>query len=281
MSKQKLRIHNTDTDNLVSNLRGEVGEIIVTWILLRQTMVQANNLKSPTLSDGLSQPELVTPDILSNKLRDEIVARLSELAEQKIGRLTFHFAQVKLGAFEPAVRAFSRFIQANRFEEKRNYDISHKELPEKWSDHKFIHIPYGTLLKGIAMALRLIKKIDRFVLGPSAPCLWREMRKRRYTPMHPPKVGYLLLPHLRLSEQERAKIIIEEAAQGQEVWTDMPTTVDGRPVTVKACRKWGAILLGQQLVMLGEYPLQELASIVTQEAIPPPSEESTSPPQNT
>lgn len=30
MSKLKLRIKNTDLDNLVSNLRGEVGEIVTT-----------------------------------------------------------------------------------------------------------------------------------------------------------------------------------------------------------------------------------------------------------
>jgi hypothetical protein len=35
MSKHKLRIHNTQLDNLISNLRGEIGEVITSWILLR------------------------------------------------------------------------------------------------------------------------------------------------------------------------------------------------------------------------------------------------------
>ena len=38
MSREKLRIHNTDLDNLVSNLRGEVGEIISSWGLMRDLL---------------------------------------------------------------------------------------------------------------------------------------------------------------------------------------------------------------------------------------------------
>ena len=33
MSKPKLRVKNTQLDNLISNLRGEVGEIITSWVL--------------------------------------------------------------------------------------------------------------------------------------------------------------------------------------------------------------------------------------------------------
>jgi hypothetical protein len=36
MSNRQSRIRDTDTDNLISNLRGEVGEVISTWVLLRR-----------------------------------------------------------------------------------------------------------------------------------------------------------------------------------------------------------------------------------------------------
>jgi hypothetical protein len=58
--------------------------------------------------------------LLRQKPDDEIVARLSELAEGKIGRLTFHFAAVKLGKLETEVKAFSAFIARERFQLKRN-----------------------------------------------------------------------------------------------------------------------------------------------------------------
>jgi hypothetical protein len=34
MSRHKLRVHKTPVDNLVANLRGEVGEIITTWTMM-------------------------------------------------------------------------------------------------------------------------------------------------------------------------------------------------------------------------------------------------------
>jgi hypothetical protein len=35
MSRQKLRVKNIQLDNLISNLRGEVSEIVTSWILSR------------------------------------------------------------------------------------------------------------------------------------------------------------------------------------------------------------------------------------------------------
>lgn len=69
--------------------------------------------------------------VLVNKLNDVLVARLSELGEPKIGQLTFHFAAIKLGALSTDVNAFQSFVSRHKFHEKRNYDISHKQLPEK------------------------------------------------------------------------------------------------------------------------------------------------------
>jgi hypothetical protein len=263
MSRYKLRIHNTDIDNLVSNLRGEIGEIIFSWVLMRNLRIQANGLQTDDIERDMKNENLTTLYILIGKLRDEIVARLSELSEKKVGQLTFYFVQEKLGQFEEEVNVFKKFIDSNRFREKRNYDISHKQLPEQWSDYKHIHIPYISILKGIAIAMRLMKKIDRVVLGPSAPYLWREMRKRRYTSAIPAKACYMMLPYLRLSEKERAEIIFQEIAEGKNVWVDMETKIDGVEVTVKACKDWGALRIGNRMMVLPEYPLQELTSIST------------------
>ena len=260
---KKLRILQTDKENLVSNLRGEVGDIVFTWVLMRDLMAQASEARSEDPHRDLSNARLARLNVLVDKLSDEIVTSLAELGEEKVGRLNFYFAGVKLGLLQQEAVKFTKFVRANRFKEKRNYDISHKELPEKWSEHKHIHIPYPTLLRGLAMALRLVKKIDAVVLGPSASHLWREMRKRRYVPMCPPRAAYMLLPYLRLSEEDRAEVIQQEMAEGKEVWVDMETVVDGVQMTVKACKEWGALLLGRRMVMLQEYPLIDLKSIET------------------
>ncbi|HNP83862.1 MAG TPA: hypothetical protein PKN47_20550 [Nitrospira sp.] len=261
MSHTKFRIHNTPLDNLVSNLRGEVGEIIFTWVLMRDLMAQAGQLRTDDLKADMENRALRTLNILTDKLSDEIIARLAELAEKKIGRLTFYFVHQKLNQFETEIETFGRLVESSRFREKRNYDISHKELPEQWTDHKSIHIPYFKVLRGIALALRLMKRIDRATLGPSSPYLWREMRKKRYEPMRPVKVGDLLLPYLRLSDQQRIEVINQEVAEGKDVWVDMSTKVDGVDATVKVCKEWGVIALGERSIVLEQYPLHSISDI--------------------
>ncbi|MCP3980396.1 MAG: hypothetical protein GY716_13925 [bacterium] len=108
-----------------------------------------------------------------------------------------------------------------------------------------------------------MKQIDRVVLGPSAPLLWQMMRKRRYTPMTPPRALYFILPQLGLSAEERQQVILEEMNEGYEVWEPMETTIDGMAASVPVCRKWGAILLGGRVMALDQYPINELTSIET------------------
>jgi hypothetical protein len=275
MSRKKLRIKNTQLDNLVSNLRGEVGEIITTWTMFRRLMAGANALRSKhenveeQFREDLRNEDLKFLDCLKDKLSDEIVARLSELSEPSIGQLNFHFAAEKLQAFRDEVRNFRRFIEKRRFHEKRNADISHKELPEQWSDHKHRHINYPLIVEGIARALIIMKKIDRSVLGPSAPYLWREVRKKRYSLMSPPKVAYMLLPHMSLTPEIRARLIRAEMAEGKSVWSDMTTVINGQETVVSVCREWGAVLLPWGMMVLPHYPLQELQRI----EVPPPGPE--------
>ena len=258
MSQQKLRIKNTQLDNLISNLRGEVGEIVTSWILLRHMLNKQRDLSSEDIGKDMTDANLALVTMLRAKLADEIVARLSELAEEKIGRLTFYFAAVKLGKLDAETRSFYRFIKREKFQQKRNQDISHKELPEQWAKQGPINIPYRTILRGVVHALRLMKRIDRIVLGPSAKYLWPEMRKKRYELMAPACAAYMLVPLMNLSPEIRQCVILEEMAEGRAVWSDMPATVNGEKVTVSACREWGAFLLGSQMIVLPHYPLQSL-----------------------
>lgn len=261
MSHPKLRVINTELGNLVSNLRGEVGEIITTWTILRYLMAETRRMPTGDIASDLKNETLTFISVLQHKMHNEIVARLSELSSEKIGRLTFHFAAAKLNALHSEEESFRRFIRSHGFEEKRNYDISHKELPEQWSDHKFIAIPYKSLLQGVGRATRLMKRIDRLVLGPSAPFLWHEMRKKRYLATNPPSAMYLILPHLMLSNEVRAKIILEEMTDGREVWSEMETKVNGNVEKLYVCKKWGAVLLGDRILCLDRYPMQVLSQI--------------------
>lgn len=261
VSGNKLKIANTDLANLIANLRGEVGEIITAWLIMRQFIEQSARLASGDPAKDMANREYAFVNLLVDKLRDELIGRLSEIAEKKVGRLTFYFTAQKLRAFQAEADAFEKYIVKHEIRRKRNRDVSHKELPEKWSDQRSLRIPYKVLLRAVAIALRLMKRIDRKVLGPSASYSWREARKRRHTYMSPPRAGYMLIPYLGLSGNDRISILQEELRDGEDVWSEMPTTVNGQPARVLACKKWGIIVLGGRLLALPQYPLQQLANI--------------------
>lgn len=266
MGNPRLRVHNTLLDNLISNLRGEVGEVVTSWVLLRDMMARQVALSTDDIAKDMRNGSLTIVTMLRSKLDDEIVARLSELAEYKVGRLTFYFAAEKLKKLEAEVEAFRRFIVREKFQEKRNADISHKELPEQWRTHGAVHIPYRTLRRAVGHALRLMKAIDGIVLGPAAKYLWREMRKKRYELMAPASAMYMMLPYMNLSEEIRQRVILEEMAAGRPAWSEMTTTINGRAAKVQVSREWGAVLLPGRIIMLNAYPLQRLDNI----NIPPP-----------
>jgi len=233
-------------------------------------MAQQRQLSSADVAKDMADQELTFVSVLVDKLNDELIARLSELAEPKIGRLTFHFASLKLRTLETEAEAFANFIKRHKFDRKRNYDISHKELPEEWSDHEHLVIPYRIVLETVAHVTRLMKKIDRIVLGPAAPYLWREMRKKRYHLMNPAGAAYMILPYLNLSKKIRGKVILEEMAEGRDVWSEMTARINGCEGKVYACKSWGAILLGNELVVLDGYPLQDLQDIKFDSTNEPP-----------
>jgi hypothetical protein len=264
MSNGKLKMISTETDNLISSLRAEVGAIIDSFLLMRKFKAGAAALQTDSFSADMQNAELNSLYVLKEKLEDEIVARLSELAECKVGCINFFFASEKLGALRSEVREFGKRIEKSRFSRKRNHEISHKVLPEKWEDHRApIHIPYGTILRVVVHAIRLMKCIDRRHLGPCAPYLWREMRKRRYSAIPaPPGIEYMLLPHLKLSGEHRIRIVREEERDGTQVWSEMSTTINGLPAKVLASRKWGMVMMADgQYLPLEVYPLVDLTAI--------------------
>jgi hypothetical protein len=272
MGNKKLKIARTDATILLSNVRGEVGEVITSWLLMRNFMAIAAQGKSGDLEKDFNDPELRFWQLMKDKLRDELVGRLSELAEPVVGQLTFYFATRKIQVLMDEADAFTRFVDKNRLKEKRNKDISHKQAPEQWTDRKDeIRIPYRTLMRAVALAVRLMKRIDKHVLGRSAVYLWHEGRKRRYSYMYPPRLGYALLPHLNLEPRIRVKLVGEELRAGRNVLEQIPTMINGRPGTVWACKEWGVIVLPDGRPMpTDNYPLVSLASIeqVPEEEIP-------------
>jgi hypothetical protein len=102
------------------------------------------------------------------------------------------------------------------------------------------------------------------------------MRKRRSTALpSPPGVEYMLLPYLKLSGEERIRIVQEEENEGTPVWSEMSTSVNGQPTKVLASRKWGILILNGEALALQEYPLAELGSIQTSPGMKPVYEQHT------
>lgn len=196
MSRTKLRIKNTELDNLICNLRGEIGEIIWTWTIFREFKILAAELETDDINKDLENRFLQNIYRINEKLSNEIIACLSELAKKKVGRLNFHFASLKVNSLHDEVEIFRKYIEKNNFTKKRNYDISHKELPETWTERQNIVILYKEIVKGVAMALVLIKKFDSHVYDNVAKKMWLKERSIRYDMPLSPKASYMLLNQL-------------------------------------------------------------------------------------
>lgn len=261
MAHENLRIAKTNKDVLVSNLRGQVGEAITTWVMLRHTMTQATAIRAPDLTKDIGNRELVYLEILIQKLQDDLIANLAELGDEKVGRTNFYFATLKLNDLAEEMRNFSKFVVSKKFRRKRNQEIAHREQPEQWFEDRPIHIPYRTVLRGLALAVRLMKAIDRLHLGPVSPYLWGEARKKRGQFLAPARAAYLLLPYLYLPPDVRVHVVLQEQANGKVVWTEMKTTVDSVETSILVNKEWGLILMGNRVLPLDTYPLQNVESI--------------------
>jgi hypothetical protein len=111
MANDKQRLINTETGNLISSLRAEVGAIVDSFLLMRQFKATAAALQTNSLSADMRNEQLNSVYVLKEKLEDEIVARLSELAECQIGCINFFFASEKLGKLQGEVQAFRKRVE--------------------------------------------------------------------------------------------------------------------------------------------------------------------------
>lgn len=197
MSNTKTNIEAIDVDNLIGHLREEVGQVIDSWIILRHFKVVSSRMQTHDIANDIQNPDLNFMNLIKSKLSDDIIARLSELSETKTGRINFYFAGQKLSNLEHEIKEFKNFIENKNFRKRRNQYISHKQIPPRFEDWRGPHrIEYKTLLRGVGMALRLMKKIDNVYLGDISRKQWLIMRKKRYD-FNSPRVGtYLLLPYL-------------------------------------------------------------------------------------
>jgi len=183
-------------------------------------MSQASVLRSDDVLSDMKNPQLAFLNILRDRLKNDLISALSELAERKVGRANFYFAETKLKLhLEPATR-FRVHIKKCQFKKKRNQEIAHKEQPEKWLDPSFspIRIEYRALLKALALAVRTMKAIDLSHLGPATPLLWNEVRKKRYQLISPARVAYILLPHMSISPD--AAIVMSRESSNKSSNTD-------------------------------------------------------------
>jgi hypothetical protein len=69
------------------------------------------------------------------------------------------------------------------------------------------------------------------------------------------------VPYFNFPGDERIRIVEEEQREGKIVWSEMDTTVDGKPAKLLACKEWGLVLLGDRCLALDQYPLQKLEAI--------------------
>lgn len=192
----------TNLDLLISNLRGEIGEIIETWTLYRELEIICLSLKTNDFEIDLKNQELLKNEVLKKKLKNDIISSLSELAEKKYGQINFHFACKKLNSFENECKNFENYILKNNIRLQRHEFISHKKSPPTHEEFKTPYrIKYIVILKALAKALILMKMIDSIHLGPHYKALWLETRKRRYDYSMPGKGKYMLLPYLNLKSK--------------------------------------------------------------------------------
>ena len=196
MADSRVRLKKTNPEVLIGNLRGEVGEAITNWIILRQLIGSANHLQTNNIQADMKNESLAFINAVRDRISNDLVLTLAELSEQKIGQTTFYFASEKLGTLQGEVQEFRRFIVMNKLKEKRNREIAHREQPEEWPQKGDIRITYATLTVAVAKAIRLMKKIDSEFLGKEAFVQWQKMRAMRYDLAMPARAKYLLLPHM-------------------------------------------------------------------------------------
>lgn len=194
-------LYKTDSSFLICQLREEIGGIIFSWVLYRHFKICSSNLMTNNVLEDLRNPELNFINAIVEKFKDELISRLAELANKKHGQLNFYFAANKLKVLREETYDFIRFIESEKFLVRRNKFISHKHISSSWEQQTPLpRISYKTIVKGVTLALVLMKKFDVEYYGKNILKNWHKIRQSRYnfTESH---VGfYLALPYIIIHE---------------------------------------------------------------------------------
>ncbi|HTJ51749.1 MAG TPA: hypothetical protein VL443_19955 [Cyclobacteriaceae bacterium] len=191
----KKTIKDTDPEVLISHLRAEIGDLIDSWILYRHFKLTGQKLQTDDILADSKNKELYFLYLVTGKFRDDMITRVAELGDKKVGQLTFHFATRKFKALESEVDTFEKFVKDNKFTDRRNNFISHKNLKPTWTENKAPdRISYKTMTKAIAMAIRLMKKFDELHYGIKIRRQWQLIRKSRYEFSVSRKAEYIIMP---------------------------------------------------------------------------------------
>jgi hypothetical protein len=184
-----------EPEKLINLLRGEVGEVIQSWVIFKIYSAQAAELQTDNLHEDMNNVHLTLVDLVRSKLRDDMILRLDELSSQGFKTLNFQFASDKFNLQQEEVKAFRKYLKANHFEYKRNNNIAHKHISPTWNEiDPNPHIPFSVLTKAIGWAISIMKKLDEKYFGLDYKLIWREERKRRYDLEAPASAKYLMLP---------------------------------------------------------------------------------------
>jgi hypothetical protein len=255
---------------VVAQLRGEIGETIQAWVLLRHFAGTRAQELTNDIERDMRNRNLWFLNSVIERLEHDAIARLAELSDGNSRNLTFARAIKSLRRLgldvDPIIRfarQFSDFARDNGFVDKRNQEISHKAFVENWDDERApIHITYRTLRTGIVHAMRTMKKIDELVYGRlHRTFMWNALRRSRYSSTLQPRVGFMIANHIHVPAAIRAHIIMDEIRQGHFHQDLMDAVVNGVPVQIYASKKWGALNLGGYLLVLEHYPLQAITQI--------------------
>lgn len=188
----------TEPDKLISRLRGEIGEVIQSWVVLNIYDFKASELRSGDLVKDMANENLQLLNIVRSKFRDDIISRLSELSSTKHGRLNFNFAADKLKVQKKEVQEFAVFLKEQNLIFSRNKNIAHKQISPKWSQmDPSPAIPKKVLTRSVAWAILIMKNFDKEHLGEVYKRIWTIERKRRYKLQTPASANYMLLPYVR------------------------------------------------------------------------------------
>jgi len=261
MSRKKKEVA-IDIDLILTNTRGEIGDLILNWVLIQDSYKIVSDAKRDQEDYSLDFKPTSWFEIIQDKLIDDTISRISELSESKISQVTFYCASRKLNRLAEETKKFRNYLDKNSFVARRNRYISHKEMPKDWGKALIPpNIPFYKITKALAIALSLQKKFDELYLGPSSRYLWKEMRGKRYTLMYPMKPFYYLLPHLSLTNEQRLQIFKEEYESGIVQIEMIDTILNKVKAKIPCNRKWGIIIIGNKALALDQYPLIELKSI--------------------